>query len=61
MKDQFAKNKPKPPKPVMKIGFTDPKVNIEYTFNTFSELTDYLIALTEAGAGDVARITIILK
>ena len=61
MKDQIAKIKPQSPKPVMRIGFTDPKVNIEYTFNTFAELTDYLKALTDAGTGDVARITIILK
>lgn len=61
MKDRIAKSKSTTPKPVMKIGFTDPKVNIEYTFNTFTELTDYLVTLTQAGAGDVARITIILK
>jgi len=61
MRDQIAKIKPQSPKPVMRIGFTDPKVNIEYTFNTFTELTDYLKVLTDAGTGDVARITIILK
>jgi hypothetical protein len=61
MRDQIAKIKPQAPKPVMRIGFTDPKINIEYTFNTFTELTGYLKALTDAGTGDVARITIILK